>query len=135
MKVKLIKQLFNTAFLIAIFTTCSSCVSSKEIIYFQDEPLGNLDKVNFNPETVFKPNDLLSIYVSGPDAETVRPFNLPIFSTTTSSVYVQGETRMQTYIVDLEGNIEFPFLGTIKADGLTRAQRSEERRVRKMYKV
>ncbi|HLV38842.1 MAG TPA: hypothetical protein VKY47_05290, partial [Xanthomarina sp.] len=70
MKVKLIKQLFYTAFLIAIFTACSSCVSSKEIIYFQDEPLGNLDKVNFNPETVFKPNDLLSIYVSGPDAET-----------------------------------------------------------------
>src|SRR5690554_145721 len=122
MKVKLIKQLFYTAFLIAIFTACSSCVSSKEIIYFQDEPLGNLDKVNFNPETVFKPNDLLSIYVSGPDAETVRPFNLPIITSSSSVVNLQGETRMQTYIVDLEGNIEFPFLGTIKAGGLTRAQ-------------
>lgn len=122
MKIKLKMQLVQKAILITIIIICSSCVSKKEIIYFQDEPLNGLEKVNFNPETVFKPNDLLSIHVSGPDPETVRPFNLPVITMATSSVNLQGETRMQTYIVDLDGNIEFPFLGTIKAGGLTRAQ-------------
>ncbi|MCX7548379.1 polysaccharide export protein [Xanthomarina sp. F1114] len=123
MKIKFIKLFLQKIFLIAIIAVCSSCgVSSKDIIYFQDEPLTSINTVSFNPETVFKPNDLLSIYVSGPDPETVRPFNLPIITSTRSSVNVQGETRMQTYIVDLDGNIEFPFLGTIKAGGLTRAQ-------------
>ncbi|HLV14390.1 MAG TPA: polysaccharide biosynthesis/export family protein [Xanthomarina sp.] len=122
MELKLIKQLLLKAVLILIITVGTSCVSSKEIIYFQDEPLSNLSEVNFNPETIFKPNDLLSIYVSGPDPETVRPFNLPVITSASSSVDLRGETRMQTYIVDLEGNIEFPVLGTIKAGGLTRTQ-------------
>src|SRR5690554_4326602 len=122
MGLKRTKQLLLKAVLLLIITVGTSCVSSQEIIYFQDEPLSNLSEVNFNPETIFKPNDLLSIYVSGPDPETVRPFNLPVITSTSSSVDIRGETRMQTYIVDLEGNIEFPVLGTIKAGGLTRAQ-------------
>ncbi|MEO8933262.1 MAG: polysaccharide biosynthesis/export family protein [Xanthomarina sp.] len=122
MKIKLIKQFLQKIFLITLVAACSSCVSSKKIIYFQDEPLSSLEKINFNPETVFKPNDLISIYVSGPDPETIRPFNLPIITNISSSINLQGETRMQSYIVDLDGNIEFPFLGTIKAGGLTRAE-------------
>ena len=120
---KHIMQLALKALVVTTIAVCSSCVSSREIIYFQDEPIStDIDQFGFIRETIFKPNDLLSIYVSGPDPETVRPFNLPVITASGSSVNLQGETRMQTYIIDIDGNIDFPFLGSIKAAGLTRGE-------------
>lgn len=122
MKVKYIRLLFKKPLLILIIIAFSSCTSSKEIVYFQDEPLSSLNSVDLVSDIVYKPNDLLTINVSALDPETVMPFNLPVITNSISSLRTQGDIRMQTYIVDLNGNIEFPVLGSIKVGGLTRIQ-------------
>lgn len=122
MKVKYIRLLFKKLLLILIIIAFSSCTSSKEIVYFQDEPLSSLNSVDLVSDIVYKPNDLLTINVSALDPETVMPFNLPVITNSISSLRTQGDIRMQTYIVDLNGNIEFPVLGSIKVGGLNRIQ-------------
>jgi len=106
---------------LVIITLFTSCTSSIDIVYFQDEPIKNNENVSFNTDIEYKSNDMLIINVAG-DPDAVKPFNLPSVSYNISEVNVQGNIKMQSYLVDIEGNIEFPVLGTIKIGGLTRTQ-------------
>ena len=100
----------------------TSCVSSKEIIYFQDEKIEKNDQVSLNSDLIYKPNDLLTINVSGLDPDAVKPFNLPVVAYSNSVISAEGNLKMQTYLIDINGNIEFPVLGTIRLEGLTRTK-------------
>lgn len=101
--------------------TATSCASRKDFIYFQDEPLEEGQLVSEPKELTYKPDDILTINVSALDPDTVRPFNLPVVSNnTTNLINAQGTLQQQSYLVDYSGNIEFPVLGTIKVEGLTR---------------
>ena len=100
----------------------TSCVSSKEIIYFQDEKIEKNDQVSLNSDLIYKPNDLLTINVSGLDPDAVKPFNLPVVAYSNSVISAEGNLKMQTYLIDIKGNIEFPVLGTIRLEGLTRTK-------------
>ncbi|MUU77198.1 polysaccharide biosynthesis/export family protein [Winogradskyella endarachnes] len=108
--------------LLAIITA-TSCATRKDFIYFQDEPLEESQLVSEPRELTYKPDDLLIINVSALDPDTVRPFNLPVISNNTSDIgSAQGTLQQQSYLVDFDGNIEFPVLGTIKVEGLTRTE-------------
>ncbi|WP_179353572.1 polysaccharide biosynthesis/export family protein [Winogradskyella vidalii] len=103
--------------------TATSCASRKNIIYFQDKPL---EEGLFTSEPIqltYKPDDILTINVSALDPTTAMPFNLPVVSNNTTDLRsAQGALQQQSYLVDYEGNIEFPVLGTIKVEGLTRKE-------------
>ena len=111
--------------LLLAFAVLTSCGSRQDIIYFQDEPLSEaMENQNSDFELRFKTDDLLVINVSAAtdDPKIIAPFNLNVVSTNTSVIDAQGTLKMQTYLVDNEGNIEFPTLGTIKIAGLTRSE-------------
>ena len=96
----------------------SSCVSKKNITYFQFDEIEQ-SKVSNKFETVFKPDDLLQITISSDDVEATLPFNLPAvtFGTTGSAT---GTPKQQTYLIDSKGEIDFPILGKLKLGGLSR---------------
>ncbi len=102
-----------------ILLTISSCVSKKDIVYFQNDGV-NQSLVNNTYKTIFKPNDLVQITVSALDLETVKPFNLPGATNTTSSGLIVS--NQHSYLVDNKGFIEFPLLGKIKLGKLTRVE-------------
>ena len=118
---KNIIKFYNIVMLLAIISL-TSCVSSKEIIYFQDEKIEKNDQVSLNSDLIYKPNDLLTINVSGLDPDAVKPFNLPVVAYSNSVISAEGNLKMQTYLIDINGNIEFPVLGTIRLEGLTRTK-------------
>jgi polysaccharide export outer membrane protein len=97
-----------------------SCGTPRDIIYFQDA--GNYS--TFEDIDAFDiyihHNDILSIMVNSQATEAALPFNLPM-----ATYYVGGDTygqqRMLGYMVDPEGNIDFPMLGKLHVEGLTRA--------------
>ncbi len=104
-----------------ILLAITSCVSKKEIVYFQNDEI-NQSLENNSYKIIFKPNDLVQITVSAIDLEAVKPFNLPAVSYATTTNSVIGTPQQQSYLVDNEGFIEFPLLGKIKLGGLTRIE-------------
>jgi polysaccharide export outer membrane protein len=110
--------------ILAIVLT-TSCGSRKNIVYFQDEPLEEGLEISTPEQLIYKPDDILTINVSAFDQETVSPFNLTVGTSNTmysNNTGIQGSLRLQTYLVDYNGNIEFPVLGTINVAGLTRTE-------------
>jgi polysaccharide export outer membrane protein len=91
-----------------IFT---SCATKTDVVYFQNAKNFEtiVDTDTFTPK--FKINDIVSINVSAYDLEAVRPFNIVVESG-------QNSTPID-YLIDIEGNIDFPVLGKIKLLGLT----------------
>ncbi|GHA46154.1 polysaccharide biosynthesis protein [Salinimicrobium marinum] len=74
-----------------------------------------------------QPNDLLTITVSAANIEAVQPFNLPVTSAPRiGDMGIQGNMQLQSYLVDSDGNIEFPVLGTVHVAGLTRQELVEK---------
>lgn len=103
----------------------SSCVSRKEIAYLQDLPELQ-EAIEASKEAVrIQPNDLLQITVSAANIEAVQPFNLPVTSAPRLGQIagtVTGNMQLQSYLVDSDGNIEFPVLGTTNVAGKTRQE-------------
>jgi polysaccharide biosynthesis/export protein len=107
----------------------SSCVSRREIVYFQGlEEAGERLEQNKRKGLEIKPNDLLTISVSAPEVEAAIPFNLPVTAGGNSfgadHLRVSGTPALQSYLVDSDGKIEFPVLGSVKVQGLNRQQLS-----------
>ena len=96
------------------------CVSKKDIVYLQFDEVEQ-EKINNDYQLRFKPDDLLQITVSADDIISVQPFNLPAVNFTTQNIIV-GQPALQSYLVDANGTIEFPVLGTLKLAGLTRVE-------------
>jgi polysaccharide export outer membrane protein len=104
---------------VLLFVILSSCVSKKDIIYFQNDEIDQ-SKVSNSYKTIIKPDDVLQITITALDVEAVRPFNLSAVTYSTSSNSAIGVAQQQTYLVDTNGEIDFPVLGKLKIGGLTR---------------
>ena len=105
----------------------ASCVSGKKITYYQNMETLELEAQAAKAGLEIKPNDLLVISVAAENVESVQPFNLPVIGmpSTGDATRVGGQPQLQTYLVNNEGEIQFPVLGTLDVAGLTRRQLSE----------
>ncbi|WP_456441541.1 polysaccharide biosynthesis/export family protein [Psychroserpens sp.] len=121
-----LKHTIKLLSILALILT-SSCGSRKDIVYFQDEPLNSESKLDNRFELTYKTNDILTIDVSSIEPAAVMPFNLaPVsYGDNSGSLNAGGSLLRQTYLVDPNGNIEFPVLGTLNVGGLTRTQTTE----------
>ncbi len=102
-----------------------SCASKKNVLYFQD--IENYEQENDTITNVvrIKSNDLLSISVSSADRKSAAPFNLPVLATLNSDITaVNSQQRLQTYLVNNNGSIQFPILGEINLLGKTTGEAS-----------
>ncbi|MDP3358545.1 MAG: polysaccharide biosynthesis/export family protein [Lutibacter sp.] len=101
------------AAVIVLMVSLGSCVSKKEIVYLQDtEGITALEAI-VKAEPEIQQNDILSINVSAMDAEAALPFNLFEAGSATSV------SKPITYLVNSDGDINFPVLGKIKVEGFT----------------
>lgn len=116
--------MIKNLFLIMSFLLFLSCVSKKEIVYFQNDEIDQ-SKVSNSYKTIIKPDDVLQITITALDIEAVRPFNLAAVTYSTSSNSAIGVAQQQTYLVDNKGEIDFPVIGKIKIGGLTRVETIE----------
>ena len=76
-----------------------SCVSKKDITYFQNDKIDQ-SKVSNSYKTIIKPDDVLQITITALDVEAVKPFNLSAVTYSTSSNSAIGVAQQQTYLVD-----------------------------------
>ncbi|WP_150452496.1 polysaccharide biosynthesis/export family protein [Arenibacter lacus] len=92
----------------------SSCASKARVVYFQNasgyETM--VEEHSFTPK--FKVDDLVSIHVSTLDPEASTPFNL--FKGASEGGF---RPEQIDYLIDQDGNINFPVLGKVKIAGLS----------------
>jgi len=115
------RKFIKTLSLFIILILFFACGSKQDVVYFQNvDAVGSSKPINnYNP--ILRSDDILTITVSALDQDAVRPFNL------SAVAFIEedggyGKTLQQTYLIDTNGNIDFPVLGTIKMAGLNRIQ-------------
>lgn len=114
----------KTILSIIFFVSLSSCVSRKDIVYFQNDVIDQ-SKVLNTYKTKFKADDLLQITISALDADAVKPFNLSTVNYSATSNNPIGNPTQQAYLIDNEGYVNFPVIGKLKLGGLTRSESIE----------
>lgn len=108
----------NLILVFSLFTV--ACASKKDIVYFQDTQDYETIVSDNSYSYKFKVDDLLSINVSTLDPEASIPFNLITPPQTQNQVGgFGGQAQQLDYIVNKEGNIDFPVLGEVNILGLT----------------
>lgn len=101
----------------------SSCVNTRKATYFND--LTNSESIDQDVESLIQKSDMISINVSSLNPEATAIFNAPNESVIASSSGTGTSSLTTGYLVDHEGNITFPVLGYVKAEGLTAKQLSD----------
>ena len=104
-----------------------ACQSYKKVPYFQDvEVVNEANQQEKLYDARIMPKDLLTIVVSCTNPELAIPFNLTVASSAglaaSTSSNVTTQAALQPYLVDNEGNINFPVLGELKLGGLTKRE-------------
>lgn len=103
--------------LVAIASMSVSCVTPQRVNYLQDMEHDSQIQLENRFEATISPYDELSIIISSMDPELAKPFNLGGAGSSSS--------RGAAYLVDVNGNIQFPVIGTIYVAGMTRLQLQE----------
>ena len=101
--------------MLAVIVLLASCSSQKKVTYFNDLGAGSSVAIAPMQEIKLKPGDKFSVHVNSKDKELVAPLNLSLTSQTSGTQQTQ-----LAFTVDREGNIDFPQLGTIHVEGMTR---------------
>ncbi|MGN1210925.1 MAG: polysaccharide biosynthesis/export family protein [Candidatus Cryptobacteroides sp.] len=121
------KRLFSILTFASVVLFLGSCSSYKNITYFQDRLVDHPEEIDQQAGILIQPKDMLSIVVSSKNPQAVAIFNLPVISYQAGSEIMASTAnqRLLGYVVDNNGQIDFPVLGKIDVAGLTRWNLSE----------
>lgn len=106
---------------VSVLMMCFSCTSTKSVTIFNGAENGLIASNTPVPESIIQKNDILGIAVSSLNPEASAIFN-PGGPTSPASTSPTTAATTQGYLVGTDGNIQFPLLGAIKAEGLSKAQ-------------
>ncbi|MFI3268488.1 MAG: polysaccharide biosynthesis/export family protein [Rikenellaceae bacterium] len=108
-----------------LITLLQSCAAQQNIAYLQDKIVDTEISIVKGGDLKLKPNDQISIFVSSKSPELASIFNLARVQSSIGGSSSSNETNSQngslSYTVDKDGNIDFPVLGEIYVEGLTKS--------------
>lgn len=106
-------------------TSCKTKEKPSEINYMQNvEQIAIETAANSQISTIQK-GDQLVVFVSSKDMEVVRPFNQNYYNNL-APTSVSSPNTEKVYLVDSNGNIDFPVLGRLNTEGKTLEQFKSE---------
>jgi len=112
--------------LLFILTGLSSCLNTQQVSYFANTGDTTLLTRTEEAEALIEKNDILSIYISSLNPEASAVFNAPNTLATSTTTTTGSTTGAGGYLVNPEGNIQIPILGSIAAAGKTKRQLKDE---------
>jgi polysaccharide export outer membrane protein len=117
----------NSLFFLALFAWIvlnTGCVSHSKMLNYQESLKDPQGVRHYEvPELKIQPNDILFIKVHSTDEETAAPFNRGNdnnFNINTETLQFSG------YLVNKDGEIDFPVLGKIDLEGLSTSEAIEK---------
>lgn len=124
-RVRLLQSKLAFLFLLGV---AAGCGPSRNLVYFSD--LGSSDdyrvKIENNHALRLGAGDLLSIDLQSMNPESNALFNRSPRSSKDAPAAGPTGALKQDYLIDAEGNIDYPVIGKIKLAGLTKAQAADK---------
>lgn len=116
------KKLLLPFVLLAMVILVGGCSSSKKVAYFQNIDTISLAASRGLYDARIMPKDMLTITVITTNPAASAPFNLTVSNTvgTNGQLSNSGTGSLQGYLVDNDGNISFPVIGSLHVAGLTK---------------
>lgn len=115
-----------------LFLACgvSSCRSPRDVTYFSNMPEGVQTEIRTVNDIVVRPDDRLSIVVASKDPQLAALYNLPLMAQRTGQPGItttinRSSNEVASYVVDNDGNIQFPQLGALHIAGMKRSEVAE----------
>ena len=121
------RKFLQFTLVVTLAALMASCVTQKQLTYLRDAQPELADSLNKTfkvaSEVIIRPGDALTIFVSALDQEAVVPYNIPtaVFATPGSN-QISTTPSLQYYVVDEQGDIEYPVLGKLHVLGLKRTE-------------
>lgn len=109
---------------IALTSILVSCAPNRSILYLQDPEKLNPQLQSF--ANVIQPDDNVMITITADEPELAAPFNLLYLTTQSNQAKTMSNDAMMGYLVDVDGEIDFPRIGKIKLAGLTRIEAEDK---------
>ena len=110
----------------AVAALAVSCAATTSISYFQDADAHGLSQPVQENHIRLRPEDKVAIIVNTSNDQLTNLFNLPYISQrlggVSQSVSSNYSQAVSGYTVDESGDIDFPVLGKIHVEGLTRPE-------------
>src|SRR5688572_5852682 len=120
------KIMFNTvpvrSILVPLLFVIFSCTNTKKATYFYGVPNGPITSNMTVPESIIQKNDILGITVSDINPEAAEIFNPKNPNNNDPAAINNKDLPVGGYLVGTDGEIQFPVLGNIKAQGLTKTE-------------
>lgn len=111
----------RNAAIVILLMFIGSCVPSKQLKYFNDINETAEEQVNPRLQKTIMPFDKLFIRVL-----SIDPLTRDIFTTAEEMRFGGGNNSIIGYLVNEEGDINFPFVGSIKVISLTTTEAAEK---------
>lgn len=118
-------RLFFRVFSILMIVLFTGCAGQKKVLYLQDMEEQEKLKISGSYDVKITYDDLLGITVNSRNPELTVPFTLQTGSASTSSATgTSGGSGLKgiEYLVDSNGEIDFPVLGKMRVVGMTRME-------------
>lgn len=100
-----------------LLTACKTKEQASELNYMQNADLIATETSMQNQLATLQKGDQLVIFVSAKNMEVVKPFNQNYYDSQPGMSSTQSSEK--AYLVDSEGNIDFPLIGKINTEGKT----------------
>lgn len=122
----------KTSFSIALLVLLCSCGTDRRLYsYFRDVPDSTANitiaDTGYKP-LLIKPDDLVQINISSPNAEANAYFMTP--GATINNPVGGSSVTPNIYLIDKDGGIDMPLIGRVKIDGLSTMQAREQIRLK-----
>lgn len=117
------KQLISSVVTALLVVLLGSCSGTKDVAYFQNSSSVDLAASQVLYDARIMPKDVLTITVSTTDPDAAVPFNMTVPTPLTQGQRTSySQAMLQSYLVDNDGNIDFPKVGSVHLGGLTKAE-------------
>lgn len=114
---------------LAAVLLAGSCATVRQVPYFQDLTSDSTLSLIPEPSLIrLRPDDKISILVNSRDPQLMILFNLPVIQRyigSTNTTLNSSNNSLAGYTLDGGGFIDFPVLGRLRLEGMTRAEAAE----------
>ncbi|MGM9733875.1 MAG: polysaccharide biosynthesis/export family protein [Prevotella sp.] len=129
-----IRKLFRRGMLCLLTALLYSCSTPKDIAYFQDAAALNGMALQMEQKFRLRPEDKINIIVNSSNPLLEQQFTLTAKTNGNSSLGADvkpettaggssgGNGMLLAYTVDEQGTIDFPLLGKVRVEGMTRSE-------------